>query len=346
VGTITLQSDGICRNSNFRAAMPSDIELQDVGQGLWEIDLIRRFADTSPGASVSASRVAHVSSLLDHDANSPSAPMARGIEGNEVSTPKPAAKKTVTSSKSEKGQRSIVSFFQKASTSIPVAPSNSAGQSTKRTASPITPAPSSDAISPPSPEHGLVDRSKNKENGLPSPATPTEDAKDADRIPEGVDGKLDSSPSRKVRCLCCRPCLQTLLISTQAKKIASYAESDSEDVEVLKPLLTNGQSKRPSKRRKFSLEDSDDEFEVDAAMEDAMVEAGSSFALLTAVRLSSDASLTDYTQRILMTSSLPMIQKRMHHGLRNGKGHHPQMSPNNHHALHPNQISVTTTEVW
>ena len=30
--------------------------------------------------------------------------MARGIEGNEVSTPKPAAKKTTASSKSEKGQ--------------------------------------------------------------------------------------------------------------------------------------------------------------------------------------------------------------------------------------------------
>jgi hypothetical protein len=81
-------------------------------------------------------------------------------------------------------------------------------------------------------------------------------------------------------------------------------------------------------------------------MEDAMAEAGSSFALLAAVRISSDASVTDYTQRILITSSFPTIRKTMHHGLRNVKGHHPQMSPNKHHALHPSQISVTTTEVW
>jgi len=272
--------------------------------------------------------------------------MARGIEGNEISTPKPAAKKTVASSKSEKGQRSIVSFFQKVATSTPAAPSSSARQSTKRATSPLTPAPSSDAVSPPSPEHGLVDRSKNKENGLPSPVTPVEDVQDADRIPEGVDGKLDSSPSRKVRCLCCRPGVQTLLNSAQAKKIVNYVESDSEDDDVLKPLFTNGPSTRPSKRRKFSLEDSDDEFEVDAAMEDAMAEAGSSFGMLTAVRISSDTSGTDDTQRILMTSSFLTIQKRMHHGLRNGKGHHPQMSPNKHHEHHPSRTSVTTTEIW
>lgn len=205
--------------------------------------------------------------------------MARGIEGNEVSTPKPAAKKTVTSSKSEKGQRSIVSFFQKAATSKPAAPSSSTGQSSKRAVSPLTPAPSSDAVGPLSPEHGLVDRSKNKENGLPSPVTPVEDVKDADRVPEGVDGKLDSSPSRKVRCSYCKPGVHTLLNSSQAKKVVNYAESDSDDDEVLKPLLTNGPNTRPSKRRKFSLEDSDDEFEVDAAMEEAMAEAGSSFRL-------------------------------------------------------------------
>jgi len=141
-------------------------------------------------------------------------------------------------------------------------------------------------------------------------------------------------------------CFQTLLISTQSKKIVNYAESDNEDDEVLKPLLTNGPSKRPSKRRKFSLEDSDDEFEVDAAMEEAMAEAGSSFGLLTAVRISSDVSRTDNTQQILMTSLFLTIRRRTYQGLRNGKGHHPQMSPNNHHVLHPSLISVMTTEVW
>jgi hypothetical protein len=159
--------------------------------------------------------------------------MARGIEGNEVSTPKPAAKKIVASSKSEKGQRSIVSFFQKASTSTPA----------------------------------------------------------------------------------------------------------------LKPLLSNGPRTRPSKRRKFSLEDSDDEFEVDAAMEEAMAEAGWFSACLLHFELS-DASGTDDAQRILTTSSSPTIRKRMHHGLRSGKGHHPQTSPNKHLVLHPSRTSVTMTEVW
>ena len=147
------------------------------------------------------SRPCYSFQFLTQDANSPSPPMARGIEGNEISTPKPVAKKTVASSKSEKGQRSIISFFQKATTSTPGAPSSSTGQSSKRAVSPLTPAPSSDAVGPSSPEHGLVDLSKNTENGLPSPVTPAEDVKDADRIPEGVDGKLDSSPLHKVRLL-------------------------------------------------------------------------------------------------------------------------------------------------
>jgi DNA mismatch repair protein MSH6 len=273
--------------------------------------------------------------------------MARGIEGNEISTPKPTVKKTVASSKSEKGQRSIVSFFQKAATSTPAVPSSSARQSTKHATSPLTPAPSSDAVDPPSPEHELVNRSKNKENGLPSPVTPVENVKDADRIPEGVDGKLDSSPTRKVRCSCCGPSVETLLNSAQAKKTVSYAESDSEDDEVLKPLLANGSSTRPSKRRKFSLEDSDDEFEVDATMEEAMAEAGLSFNLLTAVQFSSsNASDIDDAQRILMTSLSPMIRKRKYHDLRNGKGHHPQMSPNKHHVRLPNRASVMMTEIW
>jgi len=124
-----------------------------------------------------------------------------------------------------------------------------------------------------------------------------------------------------------------LLSSAQAKKVVNYVESDNEDDEVLKPLFTNGPSTRPSKRRKFTLEDSDDEFEVDAAMEEAMVEVGTSFGLLLApVRISSD-----HAQQILMTSSFLTIRKTMHHGLRNGKGRHLQMSPNKHRVRRPSR---------
>lgn len=58
--------------------------------------------------------------------------------------------------------------------------------------------------------------------------------------------------------------------------MVSYAESGSEgdeDDEVFKPLSGNG---RASKRRKVVLEESDDEFGMDAATEHMMAEEGMS----------------------------------------------------------------------
>jgi len=265
--------------------------------------------------------------------------MARGIEGNEVYTPKPAAKKTTASSKSEKGQRSIVSFFQRAATSTPKAPCSAAGQSSKRTASPLTPAPSSDAVDPLSQEHEFVDGSKNKENGLPSPVTPVEDVKDTDHIPEGVDGKVDSSPSRKVRCSCCRPGVRTLLtllrprrLSITQSPIATMTRSSSHcsPMDRTQGLQSGGNS--VSKTAKMSLK--------------SMLRWRKPW--LKQVRLSAYYLRygTDDTQRILMASSFPTTRKKMHHGLRNEKGHHPQTFPNKHHVLRPNRTSVTMTKNW
>jgi DNA mismatch repair protein MSH6 len=58
------------------------------------------------------------------------------------------------------------------------------------------------------------------------------------------------------------------------KKAVNYAESEDDEDEVLQPLNANKLQRRPSKRRKVSLEDSDDEFGMDAETEAALAEAG------------------------------------------------------------------------
>ncbi|OCL15066.1 DNA mismatch repair protein Msh6 [Glonium stellatum] len=176
--------------------------------------------------------------------------MARGIEGNELSTPRPSAsKKQVPSSQSAKSQKSILGFFRRSDAgSSPVAKSSPPAASpastiraprsrkipTDHASSPaLTPAPSSDAPVPSSPLYGESDRKgKNKENE--------------------VAGVPMSSPIR------------------QGKKAVNYAESDDED-EVFHPISANA-TRRASKRRKVALEDSDDEFGFDAATEEAMLQ--------------------------------------------------------------------------
>ncbi|KAF2815507.1 DNA mismatch repair protein MutS [Mytilinidion resinicola] len=174
--------------------------------------------------------------------------MVRGIEGNEMSTPKPPTlKKAASASQSAKSQKSILGFFQKKTdTGSSPAPASSPPDPTpvkketlslsskkilsvRRTATAaLTPAPSSDPPEPSSPVYSETEagRGKNKENGLPSPG----------------------------------------------KKPVSYAESDDEDDEVFQPISANARKGRATKRRRVSLEDSDDEFGVDAATEEAMLE--------------------------------------------------------------------------
>ncbi|KAF2476637.1 DNA mismatch repair protein Msh6 [Lindgomyces ingoldianus] len=178
--------------------------------------------------------------------------MARGIEGSEMSTPRPSSQKKLppSGSQSTKSQKSILGFFQKKSTNSPSpAPSDSTlGRRTptstlsKKTftsagpATTLTPTPSSDAPGPSSPIRVEQDAGlgKNKENEVVVVAM--------------------SSPSRK------------------AKKTVSYVESDDDGDEVFQPIANNARKGRATKRRRVSLEDSDDEFGLDATTQEAMLE--------------------------------------------------------------------------
>jgi DNA mismatch repair protein MSH6 len=127
--------------------------------------------------------------------------MARGVEGNEVATPKPKATlKKASSSQSNKGQRSILGFFSKQGSATPK-PAFTPKPET--TLSQLTPAPSSDAIGPPSSpvETAVPSKSgdgKNKENGLPSPLSSSQPLSGADGAVEELNGTTISSPTRKV----------------------------------------------------------------------------------------------------------------------------------------------------
>ena len=141
------------------------------------------------------------------------ASMVRGVEGNEMSTPRPSQKKQPTSgSQSAKNQKSILGFFQKKSTNSP-SPAPSQPTPAKQTPTStfskksftrpppsLTPVPSSDAIEPSSPirqeEEDTPVAGRNKENGLLLRTT-TPDA-ETDRVVSEVAGVALSSPSRKV----------------------------------------------------------------------------------------------------------------------------------------------------
>lgn len=139
--------------------------------------------------------------------------MVRGIEGNEMSTPRPSSQKKQppSGSQSGKNQKSILGFFQKKSTNSP-SPGTSDGNPGKKTPmstlkkafttprpiSALTPQPSSDAPVPSSPiREQDATLGRNKENGLPSPVTPSD--AEANRVLSEVAGVALSSPSRKVR---------------------------------------------------------------------------------------------------------------------------------------------------
>ncbi len=137
--------------------------------------------------------------------------MVRGIEGNEMSTPRSTQKKQpVSASQSAKNQKSILGFFQRKSTNSP-APSSSDPVPAKKTPTStldkkalnkppasITPIPSSDApeLSSPIKQEVELTVGRNKENGLLSPVTPMDG--EANRVSSEVAGVAFSSPSRKV----------------------------------------------------------------------------------------------------------------------------------------------------
>ncbi|GAB7355799.1 hypothetical protein MBLNU459_g6476t1 [Dothideomycetes sp. NU459] len=196
--------------------------------------------------------------------------MARGIEGNEIATPKPPKlqKAASSGSQSTSKQKSILGFFTKKSAPVPSSPapqpSTIKPSPTPRSGPGLTPAPSSDAGAPSSPvlpssplKSATTDAGRNKENGLPSPATSVV-GEDADAVGRQEGPEPVSSPPRK------------------GKKKVNYAESDEDedDDDILKPRSTNAAARRAPKRRKISIpDDSDDEFAMDEAMEDAMTHA-------------------------------------------------------------------------
>lgn len=141
--------------------------------------------------------------------------MVRGVEGNEMSTPRPSQKKQPPSgSQSAKNQKSILGFFQKKSTNSP-SPAPSQSTPAKQTPTPtlsnksfsrpppaLTPVASSDALEPSSPIHQEeedtpVVTGRNKENGLPSRVSTL--GTETDRVASEVADVALSSPSRKVR---------------------------------------------------------------------------------------------------------------------------------------------------
>ena len=130
--------------------------------------------------------------------------MGRGIEGNEIATPKttPKTSQSALKSSSKGNQKTLFGFFGKSAASAPAKPATSLPQKfspvKKVSAAELTPAPSSDGPEMSSPS--LPSRTKlqtigaNKSQahgkiGLPSPAS---SAIAADAIVEA------SSPSRKV----------------------------------------------------------------------------------------------------------------------------------------------------
>lgn len=152
--------------------------------------------------------------------------MAQGTEGGEASTPK-ASSAQKPSSQSNKSQKSILGFFQKKAASSNSSTNN--GSLPKPASKPLltkekstgsfslTPAPSSDGLCPPSSpayrsQHAkkAMD-SKDKENGLPSPAT-TAGTEADEGVKEVLDVANGSSASRKVGLLQCISRRRTQLI--------------------------------------------------------------------------------------------------------------------------------------
>ncbi|KAH7078950.1 muts domain V-domain-containing protein [Paraphoma chrysanthemicola] len=196
--------------------------------------------------------------------------MVRGVEGNEMSTPRASQKKQPppSASQSGKNQKSILGFFQKKSTNSPSSTPSTPATVKKtpvsalsktafsRPPASITPIPSSDAPVPSSPIRQEQDTSqgKNKENGLLTPVL-TSNAR-ANRVSSEVAGVALSSPSRK------------------ARKSVNYAESDDDDDDdILGPIANNSRG-RATKRRRVTVDDddSDDEFGLDAATQQALLD--------------------------------------------------------------------------
>ncbi|KAI9674868.1 MAG: DNA mismatch repair protein msh6 [Trizodia sp. TS-e1964] len=168
---------------------------------------------------------------------SPSSKMVK-IDGKSQPASSPMPMTTPSNPQSSKSQKSILGFFQKKGIDNPssqskLTPSTSLfGGGAKRqlakkkgSSHSLTPAPSSDAIEPPSsPSIPLRNRGGRAKNTLSSP---------------DVTSSLASSPTRKT------------------KKVVSYAESEDEDEEAFQAAIATTKS-RGSKRRRTVVDDDED----------------------------------------------------------------------------------------
>lgn len=180
--------------------------------------------------------------------------MARGIEGNEIATPRPPKQPKPTPQSSN--QKTLFGFFQKLPANANSAAVKLEPSSSLPPVATLTPAPSSDAALPPSSPPRSLQASQPKAigRGLPSPVSPASSDIIADRSKSAAAAHPQiSSPSRG------------------AKKRVNYAESDDEDEighaanGVSKTPSPNTANSRSAKRRRTVLDDSDDDFEAAAA---------------------------------------------------------------------------------
>ncbi|KAI9715476.1 MAG: hypothetical protein M1812_005952 [Candelaria pacifica] len=189
--------------------------------------------------------------------------MARGQGAAQSSpAPPPTLKKSTSSTQSMKGQSSIQSFFSKRPGAVGSAsatpsragpanpnsiPHRNAKSAVNRGSSQsLTPAPSSDALQPPSsPSDGVKVKKEPRGYGLPSPITPANGDVPTEELGEEA---VYSSPSRK------------------SKKAVNYAESGDEgeaedDEEAFNPIPINITRGRASKRKKIVDEvDSEEDY--------------------------------------------------------------------------------------
>lgn len=114
--------------------------------------------------------------------------MPRGIEGNEIASAKKATPKSSSQTSTQKGQKTLLGFFQRTPGPAPI----------KKDASrELSQLPSSPAIRS-SPLPAVSSSKSDKENGLITPA-PSVHASSADGPGAEIEA-APSSPIRKVRC--------------------------------------------------------------------------------------------------------------------------------------------------
>ena len=184
----------------------------------------------------------------------------------------------------QKGQRSIVGFFQRKTVLLPSSPIGAdkpvqdpsqpidGAPIPRRTrghtvAQKLTPAPSSDLVEPVGSEEksGAPRELDVQDNGLPSPETPLNKSNHVHRnnISRTASSTSSfSSPSRKVRFPVGRTTVAEMNspFFFQAKRVVNYAESGTEGSGEEIVVSARSTRTKSSKRRRPAIEDDEDDF--------------------------------------------------------------------------------------